>query len=257
MRPVARRVLLSLHRRIGRTAAPRRRVSARGLELTLQCDNPVTDYRWRTFESKEPETLDWIDHRVRDGDTLFDVGANIGVYTVYAALRHPACRVVAFEPEYANLHLLRDNVIENGVQDRVHVYSVALGCHCGLSQLHIQDLRPGAALHTEARGTLTETRSGKPVVWREGIWTLTLDRFCEEARLSPDCVKLDVDGTEDEILEGGTATLASPTLRSIILELPPESAGHRACEARLRAAGLEREWWDAARVSPNQVWGRP
>ena len=76
---------------------------------------------------------------MRSGDIFFDIGANIGVYTIYAALRHPGARVVAFEPEYSNLHLLRDNIIENDLQDRVEVYSVALSNHTGLSHLHIQD----------------------------------------------------------------------------------------------------------------------
>ena len=129
--------LLSVRWRAIRAIAPRRFVHSRGLKFTLQCENRITHSRWEKFNIKEPETLDWIDTWMRSGDIFFDIGANIGVYTIYAALRHPEARVVAFEPEYSNLHLLKDNIIENGLQDRVEVYSVALSNHTGLSHLHI------------------------------------------------------------------------------------------------------------------------
>ena len=238
-----------------RTLVPRRTVKARGLRFTLQSDNPITQYRSRHYNTKEPETLDWIDRWVKDGEIFFNVGANIGSYTLYAALRHPGVRVVAFEPEYANLHLLRDNIVANGLQDRVEVYSIALGNRTGISRLHIQDLTPGAALHTESPGTLAVTRTHKPVIWKEGICTFTLDAFCEETRMIPHCLKIDVDGTEIEILEGADRTLRSPTLRSLIMEMFGGPAARDACAQRLQAAGLRRAWGDRE-TGYNEIWVR-
>lgn len=248
--------LLHFRWRVAQTITPRRIVHSRGLCFTLQCNNWITYYRWQSYNTKEPETLDWIDTWMRDGDVFFDIGANIGVYTVYAALRHPRAHVIAFEPEYANLHLLRDNIVENGLQGRVEVYSIALSNRSGISQLHIQDFTPGAALHTESRDTLSVTRTQHPVVWHEGICALTLDRFCGETGLQPQCIKIDVDGTELEVLEGGVRTLASPRLRSLIIELPRETEAHEACERLLVDAGLRREWQDSLAKSPNEIWVR-
>lgn len=239
-----------------RVLAPRRIVWSRGLRLTLQCENWITQYRWHTFNEKEPETLDWIDRRVRDGDTVFDIGANLGVYTIYAALRHPRIRVVAFEPEYANLHLLRDNIIENHVQERVEVYGVALSDRSGISRLHLQDIAPGSALHTESNTRLDCTASGRPVVWREGICTLTLDEFCDQAALHPQAIKLDVDGTEPRVLAGAARTLGSPQLRSLMLEMPDDAAARCACEQQLNTAGLRRQWHDPTGKCSNEVWER-
>lgn len=235
---------------------PRRSVSARGLKFTLQCDNWITYYRWQTYNTKEPETLDWIDKWIQDGDIFFDIGANIGVYTIYAALRHPGTQVVAIEPEYANLHLLRDNLVENDLQERVMVYSVALGNRSGMSHLHIQDFTPGSALHTESKENLTLTMTQHPVIWREGICTSTLDAFCEETALQPNGIKIDVDGTEAKVLEGAGRTLRSPELRSLIIEMPDESNVHNVCETFLKGAGLRREWWDPLAKTPNEVWVR-
>lgn len=248
--------LLHFRWRVAQTITPRRIVHSRGLCFTLQCNNWITYYRWQSYNTKEPETLDWIDAWMRDGDVFFDIGANIGVYTVYAALRHPRAHVIAFEPEYANLHLLRDNIIENGLQDRAEIYSMALSNRSGVSHLHLQDFTPGAALHTESRDTLNVTRAQHPVVWREGIFTLTLDRFCDETGLQPNCLKVDVDGTEPEVLEGGIQTLSSPRLRSIIIELPDGKQARDMCERIMYAAGLHRGWQAPLAESPNEIWVR-
>lgn len=229
---------------------------SRGLSFTLQCDNWITHYRWESYSVKEPETLDWIDTWVRDGDTFFDIGANIGVYSIYVALRHPRARVVAFEPEYANLHLLRDNVVANGLQERIKVYSTALSDQSGISYLHVQDFTPGAALHTESKESLSLTLTQNPVVWREGICTFTLDAFCDETFLQPNCLKIDVDGTEPKVLEGGVQTLSSPSLRSLIIELPENKSARAVCEQILLRAGLHCEWRDSFARTPNEVWIR-
>lgn len=242
--------------RLLESLTPRRRVDSRGLSFTLQCDNWVTHERWASFSSREPETLEWIDTAVRDGDLLFDIGANIGVYSIYAALRHRGVRVIALEPEYANLHFLRDNILINGLKDRIQVYSIGLSNHSDLSYLHIQDVVPGSSLHTESRQLLEETRMKKPVVWREGIATLTLDALCEKTGLKPNCLKIDVDGTEAMILEGGFETLRSPTLRSIAMEMPDSLPERQRAAELLRAAGLECVGRDPNRQTPNEIWVR-
>ena len=51
----------------------------------LRANNWITKYRFDTFENKEPETLKWIDINLRENDVFFDIGANIGIYSLYAA----------------------------------------------------------------------------------------------------------------------------------------------------------------------------
>ncbi len=251
-----RRSLWRLRWWTARVVVPRRSVNSRGLGFTLQCDNWITHYRWQSYNAKEPETLNWIDTWVGDGGTFFDIGANIGVYTIYAALRHTGTRIVAFEPEYANLHLLKDNIIANGLQDKIEVYSIALSNCSNISHLHIQDLTPGSACHSESKGILKETLTGYPVLWREGIYTLTVDKFCEETGFRANYIKIDVDGTEPEVLEGATQTLRSRDLRSLLLELPTENKAREACERLLSVAGLRRQWRDPHAKSPNEIWVR-
>ena len=82
-------------------------INSRGLKFNLICDNWITKYRARTFNVKEPEMLDWLDEHLLDDDVFFDVGANVGIYSIYAALRNSKLTVYSFEPEYSNLNQLK------------------------------------------------------------------------------------------------------------------------------------------------------
>lgn len=238
-----------------RTMTPRRIVHSRGLSFSLACDNWITNYRWRTFNSKEPETLDWIDNSLSADDVLFDIGANVGVYSLYAALRHPGLRVIAFEPEYSNLHQLRDNIAANNLQNSIEVYSIGLSDDSGLSHLYVQDLTPGAALHSESKTPISETNYGMKVVCREGIWAMRLDDFVKAKGLNPTAIKIDVDGTEKEILEGAAGTIASALMRSLLIELPGAEA--ESLRPRFEAAGLSVSFAkDGAQQCRIEVWDR-
>jgi len=237
-----------------RALIPRRAVRSRGLKFTLSCENWITAYRWRCFNEKEPETLDWIDQYVRNEGVFLDIGANVGVYSIYAALRYPNLKVIAFEPEYSNLHLLKDNILANSLENRVSIYSIALGNENGISHLHIQDATPGAALHTVSRSNLDVTYEGKKVIWKEGVATMALDHFLREAGLKANFIKIDVDGNEKEILEGACQTLSLPDLKSVLIEISDKEEMGIDCKKILEDARFknvfseDRNW--------NYVWNR-
>jgi FkbM family methyltransferase len=193
-------------------------IHSRGISFKLTSDNWITKYRARTFNDKEPKMLDWLDANLQDGDVFFDVGANVGIYSIYAALRNSRTKVYSFEPEYSNLGQLKKNIIINHLNDNIIPFSIAFSHQRGISYLHLQDLTPGSAMHTESRNNLDKSY-GKNVVWREGIVTYTIDEFCNSADINPSLVKIDVDGNELEILKGGQITFSNPDLRTIYIEV--------------------------------------
>ncbi len=227
-------------------------VYSRGLKFKLVTNNWITKYRARTFNDKEPETLDWLDQNLRDGDIFFDVGANIGIYSIYAALRSPKTTVYAFEAEYSNLHELKQNILLNSLAKRIYPYSMALYDNTGISQLHIQDTTPGAALHSVLTQDCEKTQMGHAVVWKEGVATITIDDFYKISGIIPNILKIDVDGNELKILNGARKIFMKKNFRSIIIEMIDSLPDYQGINNFLLGHGFKLE----KKFKENQIWSR-
>ena len=155
---------------------------------------------------------------VRPGMTVWDIGANVGLYTLPSARAvGPAGHVVAFEPMPRNLDFLRRHLALNG-------FGRVAGCDAGVS---------------DAAGTLRMADGDSPSechVDPEGGWVVravTLDEWLSESGSPPDVVKIDVEGSDDAVLRGGARSFAKYR-PSIYLALHGERQ-RRAC-AQLLAA---------------------
>ena len=93
------------------------------INMTFSVPNKLNHFRIDTFSEKEPETLEWIDE-IPHNSILWDIGANVGLYSIYAAKRRN-CQVFAFEPSVFNLELLARNIYLNNLQG--HQLKVAQG----------------------------------------------------------------------------------------------------------------------------------
>ena len=122
------------------------RINHQGLEMCFSVPNELNHFRVTTFATKEPETLEWIDG-LPEGCVLWDIGANVGLYTVYAALRRK-CHVVAFEPSVFNLELLARNLYLNKIHDKVTLLPLALSDRMGSNLLRMTTTEWGGALST-------------------------------------------------------------------------------------------------------------
>jgi FkbM family methyltransferase len=185
-------------------------------EIRLYCPNLKVYKRCESFLRKEPETIEWI-ASFAPGETLFDIGANIGLYSLLAAKKGLA--VVAFEPESQNYAAMNVNVFLNGQAERVTALNLALSDRNALDYLYMPVFSVGTAFNQfgiaagEAAG---QDRKG----FRQAVFSYTLDTFTEQFSKSvPTHIKIDVDGIEDKILAGGTRTLASSDVRSLLVEL--------------------------------------
>ena len=165
----------------------------------------TTEFRVRTFFTKEPETLSWIDGFDK-GDVLWDIGANMGCYSVYAANRKDL-KVCAFEPSPVNFWLLGANVALNDFSDRISLYPFALSDVSGVIHWSL-DIKPSSADNQL-------TGSG-----RAAIQTYSIDELIAiQAAPFPYHIKLDVDGIEALILAGAKKTLGDNRLKSLLVEV--------------------------------------
>jgi FkbM family methyltransferase len=195
-----------LYAQILRSAMDRvQNVEYQGVKLTFLTPNALNKYRADTFSTKEPETLEWI-NAIPQGSVLWDIGANVGLYTCFAA-RARGCRVFAFEPSVFNLELLARNIFLNELTDKVAIVPLPLSEELSLSKLNMTTTDWGGALSTFGQGF---GHDGKPIRKVFEFPTIGLSMIDAVDLLKiprPDYLKMDVDGIEHLILKGGMPVL--------------------------------------------------
>lgn len=110
-------------------------VNHNGEALSFVVPNNLNYFRTTTFSTKEPETLEWIDN-IPKGAVLWDIGANVGLYSVYAA-KVRGCQVYAFEPSVFNLELLARNIFLNQLTDKITIFPIPLSDEIKRSTLNM------------------------------------------------------------------------------------------------------------------------
>jgi len=215
-------------------------------EVVYCTPNLTTKWRVDTLFEKEPVTLEWIAGFRRE-DVLVDVGANVGMYTVWAA-RTRGVRVSAFEPESQNFALLNRNIAMNALGDRVRAYCVALSDHSGLGELHLAQFVAGGSCHSLDEKVDFKHDPATPV-YSQGCVSATLDELVASGRIAaPDHVKIDVDGFEPKVVRGAAAQLRSGKLRSLLIEVNQNLADHMEMVREINALGFRHDPAQVARA---------
>lgn len=206
-------------------------------------------YRARTLLTKEPETIEWL-NGIEPDEVVYDIGANVGIYTCYAAMIR-GCRVVACEPSAVNHAALVRNLELNGINERVIPLCVALSDRGGVDRLHMRTTAIGGALASFGQPIDERGRPYTPI-FRQAVIGLTLDELIARYGLPfPHHIKIDVDGFEDRVMRGAGQILRDPRLRSLLVELRVDSEHQQrtiqlmasvgyAVSSRLQAAGTGR-----------------
>ena len=189
--------------------------------------------------AKEPDTIRWIHTLIRPGETVFDVGANVGNYSLIIAKHLKGdVKVFAFEPAWFNFTQLNRNVALNGLGASVFPVCAGLSSRGGLVWLNYSTLEYGSSMHSVGDAVRLRDQSFDPVL-RQPVATFTLDGAAACLGCTPNHVKIDVDGIESEILAGAAATLKDPALRSLLVELSPDNREDGEAIERVLAAGFK------------------
>ena len=189
-------------------------INHNGTRLKFSSPNQLISYRINTFSSKEPETLSWIDN-LDPSDVLWDIGANIGLYTCYAASK--GISVIAFEPSYLNIHTLVSNISLNNLSNLVTVVPLPLSNKCQVAEFNSRFTRLGSALSSFSDNIGYDGQLFTPTV-RYNIPGVTVDSSLQSFDLpSPTAIKIDVDGLEHLILDGSLETLRN--VKTVLIEV--------------------------------------
>ena len=193
--------------------------SAGKVNLSFYTPNALCLFRANTFSTKEPETLEWIEEFGVNSATLFDIGANVGLYSIYHAVINKG-KVAAFEPSFFNLKQLTKNINLNSCQDRINIISTPLSSKNGIHNFIYGSSVEGGAL--SAFGVDFGYDGDKlNVDLSAKVLGMSLDFMKENGFIDsiPNLVKIDVDGIEHIILSGARDTLTHKDCKSVLVEV--------------------------------------
>ncbi|WP_440771401.1 FkbM family methyltransferase [Natronorubrum sp. DTA28] len=173
--------------------------------------NNFTEFmRFRDLSGEKQVIVDLL-NSLEDDDVFYDVGANVGTYTCFAASKLDSDQIVAFEPEPQNAARLRENIELNGFDS--NILQIALSNNEGNVALTLSGNEPGEGEHSIATDDKTETIQVKST---KG--DLVINKYNVP---TPSVVKIDVEGAELSVLRGLEKTLLK-NIRLVYVEVHTE-----------------------------------
>ena len=179
---------------------------------------------------------------VRPGMTVFDVGANVGAYSLlFGQWVGSTGAVFAFEPSPAIRDGLRRHIQLNALEGSVRAVPAAVGAAPAQARFVIES--------TAGEGRLAGDRdSGAPTI---DVPVTTIDEFCASEKLTPNVIKVDVEGAELEVLRGARATIHRTRGRlSLFVEMHPSIWRRSGLTAQDLYAELDAQQLDAVPLTP-------
>ena len=192
-------------------------------EIRFYCPSKLASFRVKTFFTKEPETIAWMNEYGSDQKTLYDVGANMGIYSIYYAKKFNA-DVYAFEPNFKNLDLLTKNIKLNSLEKQTFVIPNPVCENFIISDFFKLDSFAAAAHATfndESTKNIflenTKGRKNNPMQYK--TLGLSLDNLIDLKMIKkPELIKIDVDGNEVNVLKGLKKTILKLKNVSVLIE---------------------------------------
>ncbi|MEQ8665485.1 MAG: FkbM family methyltransferase [Rhodospirillales bacterium] len=207
--------------------------------------NQLCLHRVNTLFSKEADTMEWISG-FSDRDLLIDIGANVGMYSIWAAAKQGA-RVLAFEPESQNFAVLNRNIFINGLQDKISAYCVAIGgpTEAGtdytVDVLNLSSFQIGTSCHSFSEEVDYKLDPATPS-FKQGCIAVPLDGFLQSSggidRFDDIHIKIDVDGLEHLVVRGAEQILRSPQVRSVLIEINTNLIPHNEIVKLMESRGF-------------------
>ena len=183
--------------------------------------NSLVNWRVETFYSKEPETMEWIDSFNKNQKFIFwDIGSNIGLYSIYNAIKNQNSKTISFEPSTSNLRVLSRNISLNNLQNKIEIMPLALTNQNNIFlNMNEKNFVEGGALNSFGETYNFEGKQFEAEMKYKTFGT-SIDYIIEKNILEiPDYIKVDVDGIEHLILKGGERVLKDKKLKSMLIEI--------------------------------------
>jgi len=192
------------------------------IPFLLDTTSEIPKFRAETFWTKEPETIHWINRNLNESTDiglLIDVGANIGIYSLYAATVNNSISVFSVEPVPDTFRELNANIELNMKTNQISTFMVALSYESGSGTLKNVDPRlgsSGAQIQIVASGDNASTK------------VLSGDRLLKDEWKKRDhgkkvMIKIDTDGNELDVLNGFIEAFKDGSIVTVLVETHPNN----------------------------------
>jgi FkbM family methyltransferase len=201
--------------------------------------------RFRAARPYEDRFHQALEAAVRPADVVWDIGANIGFYTqIFCDKVGAQGSVVAFEPFPESVAKIKERLSDC---PWLRIENIALGDENTSGRLVLSDASTTHHLASE--------KASEPDSQSIPVEVIRGDSICEHLGSPPNVIKIDVEGFEEEVLNGLSQTLSHPTLRGVFVEVHFHLLSQRGranapvrIEAMLREKGLRVSWLDPSHL---------
>ncbi len=178
----------------------------------VNLQDELSVWRYKSFYSKEPETLKWLEYvaKYKTSPNLIDVGSNIGLYSLYLLSLASNAKIISIEPFEKNSMLQKLNLNLNGFSSRVELITNPFSNQEGLMYEEVNDPRPAGSGY-KLRKISAESNGSKLVDVK------TLDSILKNSD-ETFSLKIDTDGNDFEVLQGADISLRNGLIDSVLIE---------------------------------------
>ena len=198
-----------------------KKINILGNNVNFFIPNELTKWRVDTLFSLEPETLDWIDSFKNTQNIVFwDIGANIGLYSIYNALKNKNSKTISFEPSTSNLRVLSRNISINNLENKIQIVPIPLtNKENKFLMMKEHQFIEGGALNSFGESFGFDGKDFQSDM-NYKLFGTTINYLLDNNILEiPDFIKIDVDGIEHLILEGASKHLRNKKIKSLSIEI--------------------------------------
>lgn len=207
-------------------------------------------YFFGTYFVEEKNLDRWV-KEAEQAKVVFDIGANLGIYSLAALASRPDAIVHAFEPTPEIARRLRETAALNSL-DNLTVHQVAVSNRCGTAALHRLrgELGTNEGMNYIDTGKIAD--EGAP---GENVQTVSLDEFCRQNGVGQiDLLKIDVQGHEFPVLQGAESLIRLGKIHTVFMELNWVGQGEADCPATQSIRLLEQAGFLFAAPEEGATW---
>ena len=207
-----------------------------GIKINFFCPSEKSYLRMMLIDQTQQEVFDWVKNFKSDSKIIFwDIGSNVGIYAIFASLKYENIETFAIEPSFSNTRVLSRNISLNNLSDKISIIQLPLSNQANKfvyfnetiftegGALSFLDYENKSDYNYEFHVSDTDLyKQNNKTSNRYKLVSSSIDDLIEKNLLKiPTHIKIDVDGLEKLILEGGKKMLQNEKVREIVIELEP------------------------------------